>query len=122
MLIESLGQLIFQAFVGNGAYDLATLSAGEVFNKLKEIVSSKNIEDISDENLESIATNISNCIESIKKEIEKENNSNLSYEECYKKVIIESFENIENSNIKVGGDEKYIDKSFKNIKNSTIDV
>jgi hypothetical protein len=27
-ILESLGPLIFQAFVGNGAYDLATLSAG----------------------------------------------------------------------------------------------
>ena len=121
-LIEGLGQLIFQAFVGNGAYDLATLSAGEIYKKLKEIVSSNNIEDISDENIESIATTISNCIESIKQKIEKDNNSNQSYEDCYKIVIKKSLNNAENSVIEIEVETMIMDESGNNPKNSVIKI
>ena len=111
MTLKEVGEVIFQAFVGNGAYDLATWSAKEIYVKLKEIITNKNIKNIPDEKLHTIANNIKECID-----------SNNNYKECYKKVIINSFEGNENSIIKVGGDEKYIKDSFKNNKNTIIDV
>ena len=120
--IEGLGQIIFQTFLTKGSYDLASLSVKEIYNRLKEVISEKNIEDISDEKLENIASNISNCIEAMKKEIEKENNSNLSYEDCYEIVIEKSLNDVENSTIDIEVMTLIMNKSGNRVKNSDISI